>query len=136
MDRGWHQIVVTVDNGERKSTLFVNGAKIDEIQVRVGKNVKYVGNSKQGSNSIGCILDLRIYSHLTSPNFVQDNFTLDDDIYKYEFPDNLLDLIRVKDGINKMFNALQSDYYETQIQIFKCLIAMTTKRTYSFYYSF
>jgi hypothetical protein len=58
IERGWHQFFITVDNDNKKSTLYVNGAKIDEIQVEVRKNIKYICNSCDGNNPIGCILDL------------------------------------------------------------------------------
>jgi hypothetical protein len=66
--------------------------------VEVRKNIKYICNSCDGNNPIGCILDLWVYSHLASFNFISEAYNIDDEIYKFEFPDNLIDLIRVKNG--------------------------------------
>ena len=54
-------------------------------------------------NPFAIISDLRIFSHCVSDNFIGDNYSEDNDVYKFEFPDNLIDLIRVKNGFPYLF---------------------------------
>lgn len=51
----------------------------------------------------------------------------DNKLYNLSFPDSMLDIIRVKGGIELLMESLASNYLEAQIQIFKCLVTITTK---------
>ena len=114
LDQGWHQFVITVDVLKTICDLYVNGQlSSNPISCLTGQPIKYIGNSKNLKNNFGCILDLRIYSHIVSNIMIEEMYLVDNNSYKYDFPDNVCDVVRAKKGIRTLVAGLAENYIET-----------------------
>ena len=60
----WNLFCLNVDNQDLSAELFINGESIFVFEdVSLQRNIKYIGNSKDGYNPFTSIKDLRIYTN-------------------------------------------------------------------------
>ena len=89
--KGWHFCCATYDyRNSNALALYLDGAAINKsMSVRLEDNVRYVGNSRDGTKPFGVMCDLRIYNHIIPKSQIDDmrGYNEDDE---FEFPDRLI----------------------------------------------